>query len=91
LKCAQLRSTALRQLFPYTSHTALCFSTCTGFPYSDDVPRIDPREDGGYVLRTRLMGEVIGEADNAENAIAMLLAHLPASVGPAAAGTADGG
>jgi hypothetical protein len=76
----------LRQLFPYTSHASLCFSTCTGFPYSDDIPRVDPGERG-YVLRG-LADEVIGEADDADGAIDLLLAHLPAGVGPAVAGTA---
>ena len=79
----------LRQLFPYTSHASLCFSTCTGFPYSDVIPRIEPREGDGYVLRSRFMGDVIGEANDAESAIAILLTHLPANVGPAVAGTAD--
>lgn len=79
----------LRQLFPYTSHTSLCFSSCTGFPYSDDIPLIEPGEVDGYVLRNRFTGDVIGEADDAESAIAILLAHLPANVGPAVAGTAD--
>jgi hypothetical protein len=27
-------------------HASSCFSTCTGFPYSEDVPGIDPREGG---------------------------------------------
>lgn len=79
----------LRQLFPYTSHLSLGFSTCTGFPYTDDIPRIDPGEHGGYVLRNRFLGDVIAEADDAESAIAILLTHLPAGVGPARAGTAD--
>jgi Family of unknown function (DUF6193) len=87
----------LRQLFPYTSHFTLCFSTCTGYPYSDDIPCIEPSPEekvytlhqcDGYVLRNR-MGDVIGEADDAESAITALLAHLPANVGPAVAGTAD--
>jgi hypothetical protein len=80
----------LRQLFPYTSHASLCFSTCTGFPFSDDVPRIDPREGGGYVLRNRFMGDVIGEADDAESTITILLANLPDNVGPVVAGAAAG-
>lgn len=79
----------LRQLFPYPSHHSLGFSTCTGFPYSDDIPRIDPGEFGGYVVRNGFMGDVIGEAEDADSAIAILLAHLPAGVGPARAGTAD--
>lgn len=80
---------ALRQLFPYTSHASLCFSTCTGFPYSQDVPRVDPGEGGGYVLRTRFMGDMIGEAEDAESAIAILLAHLPDGIGPAVADSTD--
>jgi hypothetical protein len=89
----------LRQLFPYTSHFTLQFSTCTGWPYSGDIPCIEPapqekvyrlHQCDGYVLRNRLMGgDVIGEADDAESAITALLAHLPANVGPAVAGTAD--
>jgi hypothetical protein len=80
---------ALRQLFPYTSHAYLCFSRCTGFPYSDDIPIIDPSHDGGYVVRDRFMDAVIGEADTAEGAIAILVANLPPDLGPARAGTAD--
>lgn len=88
----------LRQLYPYTSHFTLRFSTRAG-PYGDDIPCIQPwpeekvyglRQCDGYVLRNRLMGgDVIGEADDAESAITVLLAHLPANVGPAVAGTAD--
>jgi hypothetical protein len=85
----------LRQLFPYSSHFDLCFSTWTGVPYSRDIPRIYPRGDvyflhecDGYVLRYGIEGDVIGEADDAESAITALLAQLPANVGPARAGTA---
>jgi len=88
----------LRQLYPYTSHFTLQFSTCTVWPYSGDIPCIQPapqdkvymlHQCDGYVLRNRLMGDVIGEADDAESAITVLLAHLPANVGPAVTGTAD--
>jgi hypothetical protein len=80
---------ALRQLFPYTSHAAFCLSTCTGYPYSDDIPPIVPRDGGGYVLLNPSTGAAITEVDDAESAVAALLAHLPANVGPAVAGTAD--
>jgi hypothetical protein len=79
----------LRQLFPYTSHLSLCFSTCTGYPYSDDIPLIEPREGDGYAVRNRFRDEVIGQAEDAQSAVAILLSHLPAGVGPAVAGTAD--
>ena len=41
------------------------------------------------VLRDRFMGDVIGEADDAHSAITIVVAHLPADVGPAVAGTAN--
>ena len=31
---------ALRQLFPFTSLVWLCFSRCTGYPFSGDCPRV---------------------------------------------------
>jgi uncharacterized protein DUF6193 len=77
----------LRQLFAYTSHTSLAFSTCTGYPYSQDIPRVDPGEDGGYIIRDPLTGDTIGEADDATSAVALVVAHLPTGVGPASAGT----
>ena len=79
---------ALRQLFPYTSHSSLSFSACTGFPYTPRVPRID-LGDHGYVVRTHLFGDILGEADTPEQAVAIVVAHLPPGVGPAVAGTAD--
>lgn len=80
----------LRRLFPFTSHGTLCFSTCTGYPYSAGIPGVAPRQGGGYLLMTGWAGKIVGEADDADDAIAVLLAHLPADVGPAVAGTAAG-
>jgi hypothetical protein len=77
----------LRQLFPYTSHASLCFSVCTGFPYSNGIPRIDLGECG-YVVRTHLFGDVLGEAGTPQQAVDLVLAHLPRDIGPAVAGTA---
>jgi hypothetical protein len=88
----------LRQLFPFTSHFDLCFNTRPWAAVSRDIPRIQPwpeykayslHECEGYVLRYGIKGDVIGEADDAASAITLLLAHLPANVGPAVAGTAD--
>jgi hypothetical protein len=36
-----------------------------------------------------MWGEVIGEADDAERAVAMLVAQLPPDLGPAVAGPAE--
>jgi hypothetical protein len=77
----------LRQLFPYTSHASLCFSACTGFPFTEGIPRIDLGEQG-YVIRSRLFGDVLGQADTPQGAVTIVLAHLPSDMGPAVEGTA---
>ncbi|MYS21574.1 hypothetical protein GA0115240_132714 [Streptomyces sp. DvalAA-14] len=79
----------LRQLYPVTSHWSLHFTTCTGFPYSWDVPFVDPLSDGRYRVCGPARGTVIGEADTAEQAVAMVVGALPADCGPAVAGTAN--
>jgi Family of unknown function (DUF6193) len=83
----------LRRLFPYTSHWVLCFSRCTGSPFTYDVPCI------GYVLseecyQVRWPGwgddpVVLGQAATAEEAVALVVANLPEGSGPAVAGTRD--
>ncbi len=78
----------LRQMFPYTSHLWLTFSTCTGYPYDRGLPHVGPRQ-GGYIVLDRYEGDVTGAAGDAESAITILLAHLPADIGAAKAGTVD--
>ncbi|MBR7829246.1 hypothetical protein KDK95_23260 [Actinospica sp. MGRD01-02] len=84
----------LRELFPYTSHWVLCFSRCTGSPHTFDVPCI------GYLLpewryQVRWPGWedidrlVLGEADTAEEAVALVVANLPEGCSAAVAGTRD--
>ncbi|MFB7272581.1 DUF6193 family natural product biosynthesis protein [Streptomyces sp. NPDC056244] len=79
----------LRQLYPFTSHWSLHFTTCTGFPYSWDVPFVDPLSDGRYRVCGPSRGTVIGEVDTAGHAIALVTDGLPADCGAAVAGTAD--
>ncbi|MEU7566414.1 DUF6193 family natural product biosynthesis protein [Streptomyces fradiae] len=79
----------LRQLYPFTSHWSLHFTTCTGFPYSWDVPFVDPLSDGRYRVCGPSRGTVVGEADTAEHAIALVIGGLSADCGPAVAGTAN--
>ncbi|MDT0475977.1 DUF6193 family natural product biosynthesis protein [Streptomyces sp. DSM 41014] len=90
LKVAELAHAEpqLRRLLPLTSHWSLHFSTCTGFPYSWDVPFIDPMSDGRYRVCGPSRGTVIGETETAEHAITLVIAGLPANCGPAVAGTA---
>ncbi|WP_433178774.1 DUF6193 family natural product biosynthesis protein [Actinoallomurus sp. CA-150999] len=81
----------LRALFPFHSHRSLHFSRCTGFPYTHDIPVIGPRPDGTYrVVWWQVRsphGPAIGEVDNPHDAIALVIAHLPADCGSAVAGT----
>jgi hypothetical protein len=78
----------LRQLYPFTSHWSLHFTTCTGHPFSWSVPFIDPLHDGRFRVSGPHRGTVVGDADNAEEAIALVVSHLPPDIGPAVAGTA---
>ncbi|MFO0905999.1 MAG: DUF6193 family natural product biosynthesis protein [Pirellulales bacterium] len=77
----------LRQLFPFTSLNRLCFSRCTGYPYTRDTPHIEPIENGHYNVRDAY-GKLIGTGD-AKLAADMLVGNLPANCGPAIRGTAD--
>lgn len=78
---------ALRRLLPVLNHGSLHFSTCTGYPYSWDVPYIEPL-DSGYRVAGPRRGSIIGTAGTAEDAISLVIDHLPAGCGPAVAGTA---
>lgn len=42
------------------------------------------------MIRTRLVGDRLGEADTPQGAVAVVLAHLPPDLGPAVDGTAGG-
>ncbi|WP_420718122.1 DUF6193 family natural product biosynthesis protein [Streptomyces sp. H34-S4] len=67
----------LRQLFPYTSHWNVKLSSTTAFPYEGAVPAVMQLPGG----RFRVMGgdpfRVIGERGSAEEAVALVAAHLP--------------
>jgi hypothetical protein len=95
---------ALRVLFPFTSLRSLNFSRCTRFPYSRDLPMIDtiprawePPIDPGAEVRFTIdwppnspygTGH-IADASSAAEAVAIVVAHLPAGCGPAIDGTAE--
>lgn len=77
----------LRMLFPYTSMYTLCFSRCTGYPYSGDLPHIEPVEDGKYQVSDRSL-RVLG-IGNIEEVVSIMIENLPAGCGPAVPGTAE--
>ena len=94
----------LRRLFPFTSLDSLCFSRCTGYPFSGDCPsvcsthfRFAPRPTPGQRATfgpprpytvADSKGIFLGEGDVAE-AIELIVQHLPPNCGPASQGTAD--
>jgi Family of unknown function (DUF6193) len=84
---AAARRRELRQLFPYTSLDVFCFSRCTGYPFSGDLPSVRPVKRGRYEVVSP-SGRVIGRG-NAEDAADLVVAHLPPGCGPAVPGTAD--
>jgi hypothetical protein len=77
----------LRGLFPFLSHETLCFSRCTGYPYSGDVPVIQPVGASRFRVRTP-DGTTVADEVTAVDAVAAAVAALPPGCGPAVAGTA---
>jgi len=77
----------LSLLYPFTSHWTLKFSTCTRYPYSRNVPFIEPLSDGRLRVHAPTGRHIIKVADTAEQAVGLVVANLPAGCGPAVAGT----
>jgi hypothetical protein len=76
----------LRNLFPYTSMMTLCFSRCTGYPYTYDCPVVTPLGAGQYRVADRAQ-RTLGEGTAAE-AVHIVLRHLPPGCDRAVKGTA---
>lgn len=77
----------LRQLFPYTSLNTFCFSRCTGYPYTKDLPIVVPVKENAYEVISR-DGKALGSG-NANWAANIVEANLPENCGPAVTGTAE--
>ena len=103
IEAARMRP-ELRQLFPFTSLAALCFSRTTGYPFSDDCPHAVPIGNGQFrahsprhrIVQRSSRGidyqeaiyEVIGEG-TVEEVVKMLVDSLPPNCGPAVSGTSE--
>ncbi|MGW4293353.1 DUF6193 family natural product biosynthesis protein [Micromonospora chersina] len=78
----------LRGLFPFLSHQTLCFSRCTAYPYSKDVPVIQPLGGNRFQVQTP-DGTTAATGVTAEDAVDVVVAHLAPACGPAVPGTAQ--
>jgi hypothetical protein len=79
----------LRRLYPLTSHLALCFSSSTSYPWTLHAGSIEPLDNGRFTVRRRKPSAVIGEVDNAEEAVALLLELLPVGFEPVITATSE--
>lgn len=76
----------LRQLYPYTSHHVLNFSTTTGYPFSPSPVSLTAFDGHSNYRVWKRGGVILGETPTAKEAVALAVAHLPADLGPAVAG-----
>ncbi|MFI9311097.1 DUF6193 family natural product biosynthesis protein [Streptomyces triculaminicus] len=79
----------LRQLFPWTGMGELHFSRCTERRWTWDILYIQPGAGGTYWVSGPSRNETLGPVATAQDAIAMVLQHLPAGCGPAFVGTPE--
>ncbi|MFD7629869.1 DUF6193 family natural product biosynthesis protein [Streptomyces sp. NPDC059851] len=69
----------LRRLYPFTSRCVLRFGSGNGLPTETDAPAVEPLRDGRFRVLSPSLNRVIGEADTAEAAVALLVAQLSAA------------
>lgn len=79
----------LRQLFPWTGMGELHFSRCTEKPWTWDVPYIQPCAGKRYWVSGPLRTQTVGPAQDAAEAVAMVVERLPASCPPAFLGSPE--
>ncbi|MET7388928.1 DUF6193 family natural product biosynthesis protein [Streptomyces sp. NPDC005529] len=82
---AELR---LRQLYPWVSMGELHLSRCTGYNWTWDIPYVMP-DAGAYLVAGPKRNETVGSAATAQEAVAMVIQHLPDGCGPAFIGTPE--
>ncbi|WP_327131890.1 DUF6193 family natural product biosynthesis protein [Streptomyces sp. NBC_01343] len=75
---------SLRRLYPFTSHFTLWFSARTSHPFEVAAPAVEPLRDGRFRVLSPIHKRVIGEADTARAAVALVVAGLAEAPGPAA-------
>lgn len=80
---AAYAESALRHLYPFTSHWSLRFSTRTRPGLSRDVlVCLHARRGKNYIVTMGYMGHDLGETSTPEEAVSLAVRHLPADLGP---------
>jgi hypothetical protein len=83
-----IKDEVLSKLFPYTSLMTLCFSRCTGYPYTRDTPTVSPIIETEEYLVRKNNGEVIGYG-SAHEALKFVRDNLPKGISAAIRGTSE--
>ena len=83
-----IKDEVLSKLFPYTSLMTLCFSRCTGYPYTTDTPTVTPNIKSKQFIVRNGKGVEIGSG-SAREALQIVKTHLPKDIAPAVKGTAE--
>ncbi len=73
----------LRQLYPFTSHFSLHFSSRTSYPWSVRAPSAEALRDGRFRVRRPRSSDVIGLTPTVDAAVALIVDNLPSGLGPA--------
>ncbi|MFJ7266304.1 DUF6193 family natural product biosynthesis protein [Streptomyces sp. NPDC099050] len=76
----------LRQLYPYTSHGHVNFSSTTRFPYEVAVPFVIPLPDGRFRVMRRDPSAEVGEVATAGEAVTLVVTNVPPRLRLAATG-----
>ncbi|SCL29068.1 hypothetical protein GA0074692_2657 [Micromonospora pallida] len=80
----------LRQLYVYTSHWSIQFSTCTGFPFAHGgVPHLQAAHDRSPYRVVSPCDVLVGETTTPQEAVALAVRRLSDHTGPAVSGTAE--
>ncbi|WP_327039684.1 DUF6193 family natural product biosynthesis protein [Micromonospora maris] len=80
----------LRQLYPFTSHWSLRFSTTTRPRLSHDVlVCLHPGQGKDFTITMGYMGQEIGKTATAEEAVSLAVSNLPADLPPVRYGSAE--
>ncbi|MGW6412040.1 DUF6193 family natural product biosynthesis protein [Streptomyces vinaceus] len=73
---------SLRRLYPFTTRFTLWFSARTSHPFEVAAPAVEPLPGGRFRVLSPTQKRVIGEADTAQAAVALVVAGLAGAAGP---------